>query len=243
MSRRANHLIALTKAMSDYAKRKYQLEERPFFIRPSCVDMTHFDYKHFDKNTVRRALNIQSRRVAIYVGKLGGMYLKQELFDFFAQAYHYYSGDFTALILGNYKQQEIISLCELADFPIGQLVHYASSFEKVPYYLSAADFAMTMVKPLSTKRYCSPVKNGEYMAMGLPVITTQKISDDSDYINCEGLGSVLSDFRKTTYCHALENVECILNEKNYRERIRKAAFVYKNINLFKDIYSSLYKGV
>lgn len=243
MSHRANHFIALTKAMSAYAEEKYQLSSRQFLVRPSCVDMKAFDYKRFDKNTVRNELNIKSRRVAIYVGKLGGMYLKQDLFDFFAEAHRYYCGDFTALLLGNCEEEEMKVLCGFADFPHCQLVNCAASFERVAYYLAAADFGMTMVKPLPTKRYCSPIKNGEYMAMGLPIITTKEIGDDSYYIACEGLGYVLSHLEESTYRHALENIESLLNEKGYREKIRKAAFAYKDFDLFGGIYADLYQGV
>ena len=45
----------------------------------------------------------------------------------------------------------------------------------------------TPVKPVPTKRYCTPVKDGEYWALGLPVIITEGISDDSGIIRENGI--------------------------------------------------------
>jgi hypothetical protein len=62
--------------------------------------------------------------------------------------------------------------------------------QQVAGILNAADFAICPVKPIPSKRYCSPIKNREYWATGLPVVITNHISTDSELIALKNVGAV-----------------------------------------------------
>jgi glycosyltransferase involved in cell wall biosynthesis len=46
------------------------------------------------------------------------------------------------------------------------------TYEELPFHLKDADIGLAMFKPLDLTRYAFPLKVVEYMAAGVPVITT-----------------------------------------------------------------------
>jgi glycosyltransferase involved in cell wall biosynthesis len=63
--------------------------------------------------------------------------------------------------------------------------------DEMPGYLSSADVGLSFVRPFPSKAASSPVKNGEYLACGLPVVTPGNIGDYSDLIRREEVGVVI----------------------------------------------------
>lgn len=65
--------------------------------------------------------------------------------------------------------------------PLGVSVK-ATSFTDIPDYLSAADVAISLRKPAKSLVGLAPVKLGEYLIMGLPVISTAGIGDTDEWL-------------------------------------------------------------
>lgn len=55
-------------------------------------------------------------------------------------------------------------------------------FEKVPYYLNAADVAFAIREPKLSMIGVAPIKLGEYLLMGLPVIASKGIGDSEEIL-------------------------------------------------------------
>lgn len=75
---------------------------------------------------------------------------------------------------------------------IARSIYHTTSVnhEAVPSYLSAADVGLCFVHQAPSRLYCSPIKVGEYLACGLPVLITKGIGEDSDWIAKHGTGAV-----------------------------------------------------
>ena len=115
--------------------------------------------------------------------------------------------------------------------------------QEVPTLMGLADFAVTPVKPVPTKRYCTPVKDGEYWALGLPVIITDGISDDSGIIREHRIGSVLESLDRKGYEKAVREVAALLDGSSRRElyeRIRPIALRYRGFDRAERIYQAIY---
>ena len=83
---------------------------------------------------------------------------------------------------------------------------------------------------------CSPIKNGEYWACGLPVITPSDIGDDSEILKESGLGIVVEDIdNPTKYFRQLEE---LINTNN-KDEIRKLAEKYRNPDIVNKTYEKL----
>ncbi|HRD37730.1 MAG TPA: hypothetical protein PLC65_03785, partial [Bacteroidia bacterium] len=115
--------------------------------------------------------------------------------------------------------------------------------EEFPVYMGLADFAICPMKPIPSRRYSTPIKNGEYWALGLPVVITKNISDDSDIIANKNIGSVLQDLTADEYQKSVIKIDALLkvSDKNeLRNKIRAVATEYRNFQIAKDVYLEIY---
>src|SRR5690606_18802981 len=98
-------------------------------------------------------------------------------------------------------------------------------------YIGLADFAITPFVPVPSKRYGSPIKTGEYWAVGLPVIITKDISTDSDIISQNNCGYVLQDLSLEEYQKAIIKIDSLIFNKeklDIYKSIRPLAEKYRN---------------
>ena len=111
----------------------------------------------------------------------------------------------------------------------------------MPRYLSLGDFAINPVKPVPTKRYCTSIKDGEYWAMGLPVIISPRISDDSEIIEKENTGIVVDFSDGDALPGVVDKLEVLIADKVLlKEKIRQIAIRYRSFELAKKIYKEIY---
>ncbi len=79
------------------------------------------------------------------------------------------------------------------------LVVRKCSRRELPEYLTAANVGLLFVRPSPSRTACSPVKNGEYLACGLPVVTPADIGDYSRLIDKRNVGIVLDNLSTEQY--------------------------------------------
>jgi hypothetical protein len=243
-TQRASYVVATTKGMHDYAKIKYQIDIKNFHVKPACVDLNLFSERALNDKQLRYQLNLENKIVCVYAGKFGGIYLEDEVFDFIKVASDHWGEAFRFLILTSHTYEEINTYCNRAGVSMDYIILRFVAHEKVPRYLGLADFALTPVKPVPTKRYCSPIKDGEYWALGLPVVIPHNISEDSDIIQFHHAGSVLNEFSVAAYKEALQSIALLLQnsrKENYIN-IRQIAIRYRSYTIAEQVYESIYGG-
>lgn len=247
MTHHAKYLIATTKGMIDeYAPSRYQYNpsKNNYFIKPACVDVNKFNPNH-NKKELRTILNISPTHiVGIYAGKLGGIYLNKEFFDIVKIAYQYWNEKFRLILLSNIPDREVQNHLDQLNIPGHILVKKFVPHQEVNQYLSIANFAITPVKPVYTKKFCSPIKNGEYWAMGLPVLITKNISCDSEIIEKYNIGAVIKELNDTEYLKAIQKIDELLNEDKTKlqQKIRNIALKYRSLSIACDIYKKIYSS-
>lgn len=242
-SRRAVAVVAAAPAMREYAKTKYGAEFERFFVKPACVDLRHFSRDGIDVAALREQKGLKDMVVCVYAGKTGGTYLEREIFDFFKAASDRWKGRFKALFLSSDDPDLLRTYCEQSGFDPSGLIHSFVDHRDVPSYMALADFALTPVKPLPIKRYCAPIKNGEYWAMGLPVVITPGIASDSEEIARRGIGAVLEGLDRVSYDRALDRIESLLRAESrpaLAARIRGVAVETRGLGIAEAVYDSLY---
>lgn len=241
-SQTALALIAANAGMKQYAMEKYGLKAANFFVKPACVDLQRFDSSAMPDEQLRGDLGLRGKRVAVYAGKFGGIYLDQEVFRFFKAASNRWGDQFRALLLTGHTSEEIEEYCSRAGLDRQMLVTRFVPHAEVARYLALADFALTPVKPVPTKRYCTPIKDGEYWAMGLPVVIPTGISEDSEIIRREGIGAVLDRLDDEAYAASLDTLESLLAEPRdkLKRKIRDVAAKYRNYTIAEEVYRQVY---
>ena len=177
----------------------------------------------------------------MYAGKLGGIYFKAEVFDFIKACYDNWIDEFRFLMLTNASREEIDAECSRVGLAPEVVISRFVFHNEIPGYLTLGDFAINPVKPVPTKKYCTSIKDGEYWAMGLPVVISRNISDDSAIIEQENIGVGMDFADRSQFTSALMRLEDFLKTKNtLKEKIRQIAKQYRSYGIAEDIYKKIY---
>jgi Glycosyltransferase Family 4 len=242
-SQRASVLIAAAEGMQQYAAAKYGVVGKVFHVKPACVDLDRFSFADRKDPVLLKELSLESKLVGVYAGKFGGIYLDREVFAFIRVARERWGDRFHMLLLTSHTAAELSSYMEHEGLPADMFTIRFVPHAQVPRYMGLGDLAITPVRSVPTKRYCTPIKDGEYWALGLPVVITPDISDDSRIIAERGIGAVLGGLGDEHYRVALARIDRMLQEHDLRElydRIRPVAEEFRNYNKAKAIYQSIY---
>jgi hypothetical protein len=241
LSARAGFVISATEGMKDYALRKYGLTLRNFFVKPACVDLELFNPAKRKNPLLVSELSLEGKTVCVYAGKFGGIYLTEEVFRFFHFCEKKWGDNFRALLLTNYKKSELEKWAGQNGFDRKKMIVRFVAHKDIPDYMGLGDFAITPVKPIPTKRFCTPIKDGEYWALGLPVVITKDISDDSDIIAQNQAGSVIEELKDDAYQKSVNEIEALLSTDE-SDRIRSIAKKYRSFEIAEKIYSEIYQN-
>lgn len=242
-SKRAKVVIGATKGMLDYALVKYGVNlSNRYFVKPACVDLELFSLNKRKNQTLMMQLGLTNKIVCVIAGQLGGIYFDHEVFDFLKCAKVHWGDRFRAILLMKLDKEQLKYYCHDADIDPSIIYCTYVRHEEVPMFMGLADFAVTHVKPVPSKRYCTPIKNGEYWAMGLPVVTPQGISDDSDIIERENIGVVLKSMNPKGYQEGLTALDALLGQSSdqHRLRIRGIAQRFRGMAVGSKAYSQAY---
>lgn len=234
---RADAVAVLTEA------RRTELAARtdlPVTVLPCSVDTDRFTFDPAARERLRRELRLDGT-VAVYSGKWGGWYATEEMMDFVAAARPHLPG-LRLLVLTQQAPDPFQEAAARRGISQILTVRRADHAE-MPGYLSAADVGLSFVRPLPSKRASSPVKNGEYLACGLPVVTTAGIGDYSTVIARERAGVVLEGFSVAQCAAAAEALGRLLVEPGLRGRCRAVALAHASLDLVTSRYLRVYDAL
>ena len=218
---------------------------RPFEVIPCCVDLNRFETANEQSRAeMRRRLKIEDRFAAVYVGSFGGWYMTRETADFYGELKKK-KPDAFALILTQSDPQLIQPLLEERGFTTADFLITQVAPPEIPLYLSAADVAISFIKPCYSKQASSPTKNAEYLACGLPIIVNDGVGDTTELTEADGTGVVINEFNAENYQVALAKLETLLEDKNAlsarcRESARKR---FDLVNVGGAKYRHLYQRI
>ena len=240
-SKRCACFIATSAGMKDYAREKYDVYSNNFYTKPACVDLEKFVLSEKDSFLVKD-LELKDKIVCVYAGKLGGIYLKSEVFDFIKECYRHWGDEFRFLLLTNSDRADVLTEIVRVGLPERVVLQIQVKHNVIPKYLALGDFAINPVKPVPTKRYCTSIKDGEYWAVGLPVVITKDISDDSEIIRKSGYGYELNELSNEEYKRAIVAVDNLISGDIaiLKQNIRQLAEVYRSFEIAKNIYMEVY---
>ena len=239
-SKRAHAVIALTEGMRDYALKKYNAHFDNYYIKPALVDLDKFKYDHNHYLNLRKKEGVSNNVIGVYAGKIGGIYLTEEIFDFIKTASDYWKGNFKMYLLTDASDDVVNSFIAEKNIPSDCIEKRFVNHHEIPNYLQLADFAFNPVKPVPSKRYCTSIKDGEYWAMSLPIIITKDISDDSGIIEKEGIGYVLQELTEREYINACKTIATLLQKEETAIKVRNIAIKYRNFDIANKVYKKIY---
>lgn len=236
----ARIVIAAVEGMRYYSQAKYGKHfENNFYVKPACVDIELFNVEKREL-ILRKSLMFEDKIVGVYAGKFSGIYLDTQFFDWLKVAISHWGDRFRLLLLTSHTKEEVKVYCEKAGISSHFIIQKFVPHHEVPTYLGLADFAITPVRPVPTKRYCTPIKDGEYWAMGLPVIITKNISDDSDIVKKHSIGYVLEDLNDDHYQASVRRMDELILDKGMQAKIKNVATRYRSFSIAREVYKKVY---
>lgn len=238
----AQWLIGVVPGMKAYAEEKYGYRGDNFFTKPACIDLQQFDLPKRKNTALLEQLGLTEKIVGVYAGKFGGLYLREETFRFFKACFDHWGDNFRVLLLTSAKREEIDALCVSQDVDTKKVITAFVPHNEMPDYLGLADFAFSAFKPVPSRKYCTPIKNGEYWAMGLPVVLPDGISTDSEIVSANDAGYVLKNLSDNEMKSAVLHVDALLQQSHLHGRIHSLAEKYRNFKIAEDIYRKIYSA-
>ena len=190
----------------------------PVYVLPCAVDIDRFRPMPERRRALRDELGLRGT-VFVYAGKPGGWYDTEEMVAFVSAAKDVF-GSLTLLVLTGEDPEAFAALCQDAGVP---MVSRAVPPAEMPAYLSSADVGLCFLKPFPSKLACSPIKLGEYLACGLPVVSTSGCGDYDGLIESESTGVVVANSRRDAYPESVRKLDRLLKEPGIHERCRGAA--------------------
>ncbi|MGQ0554711.1 MAG: glycosyltransferase [Nitrospiraceae bacterium] len=233
----ADRLATVSENLKQYLGHK--IDRHDVTVIPSCFNENSFYFDPAARKEIRDALNLDASSILLCYS--GGTSAWQRIVDIISLLKEVCSADarYKALFLTT-SQDEVTRRLKKAQFPSDQAFVRGCSHQEVPRYLSAADLGFIMRHDTPVNNVASPVKIGEYLACGLPVILTRGIGDYSDMLPAAGVGMLLDETTNIAdqvvrFIHGASFV----NLRNDAIRFAKSRLTM-SANL--DQYRSLYAG-
>jgi len=154
----------------------------------------------------------------VYAGSLGPQYYPRQMMELFERVR---ARDGTARLVVLTGQPEIArEAARAAGVDPSAIIVRRVPADEVPGYLAAADLGLALREATFSQRGVSPIKVGEYLLCGLPVLATTGVGDLDAQLAGDDLGRLLDDPRAAD----LDEVAAwLLNEvRPRRNEIRNA---------------------
>lgn len=172
--------------------------------------------------------------------------MKEDAFRFFRIARETFGEKFKVLLLTSTPEEEISAMCKAVNLDPAVVISSFVPHAEVPDYMGLADLAFSAFKPVESRKYCTPIKNGEYWAMGLPVVIAEGISEDSNIIRTNNAGYVLASLSDEEYRNAAQSIKDLLKKEDHHKlanRIHQLAQKHRNFAIAEHVYRSIYENL
>lgn len=215
----------------------------PITVIPCCVDTITFNPEGLNAEqtaALRRKADVPQNKIILgYVGSLGTWYLLDEMMSFFA-VWLKKLPDSILFFVTTEPKEHIYQSAAKNRIPRENLRIIQATRNEMPHYLSLMDFGLFFIKNAYSKKASSPVKQGELMAMGIPVICNAGVGDSDLIIHQYQSGELVYSFDEAAYEDVILRLQ---NGVNHPDEIRKGAFDYFDLQKGIDAYEAVYQSI
>lgn len=219
--RRADGLVTLTEAVRPHLSEAKASPETTFVI-PCCADVERIAERSRERGAARGELEIGERPTMVYVGKFTGWYMEREMADFLAVARRS-QPDLLFLIVTQADPAPMLRELDRNGIAAGDYRVLRAEPEEIGRYLAAADVGLSFVRPCFSKISSSPTKIGEYLAAGLPVVSTAGIGDVDALLRDNRVGALVEDLSTPGYEATVAALRTLREDPEIRRRCANVA--------------------
>lgn len=224
---KADQTVSLTAAGKkeiqswDYMKGK----QDNITVIPCCVDTALFDINTTDPAKIvswKNKLKIDnSDFVVSYLGSIGTWYMLPEMLDFFKVVVD--SKPTAKLLFITHDEHEKIKTEAAKRGLSDKIIIQSAKRNEVPELLALSHLSLFFIRPTYSKISSSPTKQGEIMAMGIPVICNSGVGDTDTIVKTYHAGFAVSAFDEDSYKKTLHQ---FFENNIEKEALRTGAIEY-----------------
>lgn len=179
-----------------------------FSVVQNGRDISNFSLNAESRYSIRKKLELTDECLFVYAGSLGPQYCFPEMLQIFNQYSQGKNAQFL-ILTGDLEFAEKNIPKDLKPHIVLKKV----ASDEVSGYLNAADVAFALRKPSFSMQGVAPIKLGEYLLCGLPVMASKGIGDTEQ---------ILADFEE---CYLYDHLEeKVSQEKRINHFLEKAIF-------------------
>lgn len=242
----ADSIVSLTQNAKDEIQSWKRLTGQPLPLRviPCCVDMELFNperIKTGQLTELKKELGITPENfVLTYVGSLGTWYLLDEMLQFFNQLLHN-KPQSKFLIVTNDPSETILKKAEALGISSESIIIRRANRSEMPLYIKSSNLAIFFIRPSFSKKASSPVKQGEIMSMGIPIVCNAGIGDTDRIIKDSEAGIAITEFSDKQYLRVVNQLEQLLQlpSSNIRNGAKKYYLLQNGVDAYISIYEEL----
>ena len=207
-------------------------------VIPCCVDIVKFDKKKVSTEMLKvkkSELGISDSQFILgYVGSIGTWYMLEEMLSFYKRSSKPLTNPLF-LFVTKENENDIYRLSDNMDIPRKEIIVTSCYHNDMPLYMSLFNCSIFFIKPVYSKKASSPTKQGELMAMGIPVICNDKVGDTADIVRKYNSGLVISSEKIN------ESVisDYTFSESNAIEGAQEYFGLEKGVNTYGEIYKKI----
>ena len=223
----SNHIISLThNGKKNIIKLPYFSKlEKDISVIPCCTDLSVFKPVKRDSSSFTIG----------YLGSLGTWYLIKEMLVFFKKIkeiipnskFHFLTKD---------NPEIILSQCKNLGIELKNILIEESDIWNIPFKTRNWNLSLCFIMPSYSKIFSSPTKQGELMAMGIPIICNSGVGDVDYIVQKYNSGFILNDFNKI-------NFDKILNTNFKKQKLKEGANQYFSLEKGVMSYENIYKVI
>lgn len=241
----ADATISLTNNAKEKILQWANIKNQPINIEviPCCVDMDRFDpNKISEENTLslKHKLGIKKEDFVLsYLGSIGTWYMLEEMLDFFKRLL-IQKPRAKFLFITSENSEYILSEAKKRAIPAEHFIIKKTDYTEVPLYLSLSHFALFFILPVFSKSASSPIKQGEIMSMGIPIVCNSGVGDTDFVLNKYNSGLLITNFENKDYDQTISKMFTTTFDK---KTIRNAAKDFYDLETGISAYHNTYEKV
>jgi len=192
-ARDCDAMLCVSQRMADHVKREFAVPDAKIVVVPNHVPVDQYHQHLESRDRIRQQLGLSDRFVVSYSGSLHPWQLPArglELFRHMQQlepSAHY--------LVFTHEPEQMRALVRESRLEPGDVTVLRIGHFDVPRYLVASDVGLItrglIEGPRLADQVSCPVKFGEYLASGVPVIMSERVGDCSELLRRERVGVAL----------------------------------------------------
>lgn len=210
-------------------------------VIPCCVDLELFNpekIKETQQKEKKTALGLtNSDYILGYVGSIGTWYMLPEMLDYF-KALKTKKANAKFLFVTGENPETIYSVARQKGIDIADIVITSCLHKEVPLYISLFDESIFFIRPTYSKKASSPTKQGEIMAMGIPLVCNAGVGDTDNIVITYESGMVIENLNEQSYEEAVKK-----GVLYGRDKTIEGAKEYFSLETGVKRYSEIYKAL